>query len=155
MGVQIGEKNMSQQGLHSTLLLVAAVGATALCPAVATASGSTSPASSTAVAAAPGPVQGSLSDNGVRVYIDAKTHKIRPATAEERAAESAAAPALQPKFKIDRLPNGALRAQDLNGSLMESAEVTRSADGTLTYSHVQGDTTAMPVSQPAAKLEEK
>ncbi len=146
---------MSQQGLHSILLLAAAVGATALCPAVASASGSTTPATSAPVAAVPGPVQGSLSDNGVRVYIDAKTHKIRPATAEERAAESASTPTLQPTFKIDRLANGALRAQDLNGSLMESAEVTRNADGTLTYSHVQGDTTAMPVSQPAAKLEEK
>jgi hypothetical protein len=151
---------MTQQAIQPSLLLAAVFAASTLGASHATAAtkapaaqarpeAAASPTTTPAIA----PLEGALSGNGVRAYIDPKTHKLRPATEEERAAEarvSAAAPA--PKFKIDRLANGALRAQDLNGSLMEEVEATRNPDGSVTLSY---DAAGAPTSQPAAKLEEK
>ena len=147
---------MTQQANQPSLLLAAVFAASALGATHASAA-TESPvpqARPEATTSAMAPVAG-LSGNGQRAYVDAKTHKLRPANEEERAAaarETALMPA--PKFKIQRLANGALRADDISGSLMEQAQATRNPDGSVSLSFDEG-AGAAPSTKPAAKLEEK
>ena len=83
-------------------------------------------------------------DNGVRAYVDPATGKLRQATAAERAEEAklSAEAAKQRKGKGVRFvkrADGAVRAEDLEGRLMESVVVVRNADGSLSYGYASGD----------------
>lgn len=100
-------------------------------------------------------------DSSVRVYIDPKTHKIRQATPEERAAEakSAKAKAASAKgtgVKMVTYANGTKRALDTEGRLMESVVATRNADGTFSYSFVDSAGAAVDHQPaPTQTMEEK
>jgi hypothetical protein len=98
-------------------------------------------------------------DSGARIYIDPATGRTRQATHAERdeeARQSAEAASLREGrgVRYRQRADGAIRALDLEGRLMESVVVTANADGSLSYSHVAGDASqARP--PPAAELEEK
>jgi hypothetical protein len=104
-------------------------------------------ATATETPAAPAAVQPQSSlDSGVRAYVDPATGKLRQATAAEHAEEArqsaAAAVAKQGKGKGVRFvkrADGTVRAEDLEGRLMESVVVQRNADGSLSYGYVGGD----------------
>lgn len=108
--------------------------------AAGTATANDSPAPAPAAAAQ------SQSDagNSMRAYIDPATGKLRQATAAERAEEArlSAEAAKQRKGKGVRFvkrADGTVRAEDLEGRLMESVVVQRNADGSLSYGYVGGD----------------
>lgn len=99
-------------------------------------------------------------DSGVRVYIDPATGKLRQATPAERAEEarqSAEAAKLRKGkgVKYSKRADGAVRALDLEGRLMESVVVTTNPDGSLSYAYVTGDASQVQPIAPAATLEEK
>ena len=99
-------------------------------------------------------------DNGVRIYIDPATGKTRQATRAERAEEaiqSAQAARLREGRGVQyrKRADGAIRALDLEGRLMESVVVTLNADGSLSYQHVAGDASTVQPVAPATTLEEK
>ncbi len=120
----------------STRWLLASAALAAL--AAGTATATDTPAS----AAAPQAQSGV--DNGVRAYIDPATGKLRQPTAAERAEEAQqtaqAAQARKGKgVRFVKRADGTVRAEDLEGRLMESVVVQRNADGSLSYGYVSGD----------------
>lgn len=114
-------------------------------------------APTTPAAAAPQPT--ASQDSGMRAYVDPKTGKLRQPTAEERQAEarasSQAATAKPPQMLYKQEANGAVRALDVTGALMETAVATQNADGSWTVSYVEGDATSVTPAAPVQTLEEK
>ena len=98
--------------------------------------------------------------HAMRAYIDPKTGRLRPATTDEIAAEvraihaKSAAPVQMPK--ASQRAGGGILITDTQGLLQESVVVSRSPDGTLSYSFVTGDTSkAIEPAAAASNLEEK
>lgn len=127
--------------------IAAAIGVFALANSAAATQGSTG-------STAPAPQASSM-----RAYVDANG-KLRQPTAEEREAaareDAANAQARAAKGKgviFKTMPNGARRALDTEGQLMESVVVSKNADGSLAYSYVSGN--GQVVEAPAPHAEEK
>lgn len=106
--------------------------------------------------AADPPLATATQDSGMRAYIDPATGKLREPTAEERQDEARASALRAQTVKgtgveYKTAPNGAVRALDTEGRLMESVVATRNADGTLSYSYVSGDGSTTPPPAPVAE----
>ena len=100
--------------------------------------------------------------SGLRAYIDPVTGQLREATPDELAAEARVSASTAGgdgkaggSLVVVRRADGTMRAHDTEGRFMESVVATRSADGKITLSFVQGNGTSSHVEPAPVVAEEK